>query len=151
MVALMWGTPGVARVFLASLTTLMNFAVETGVREDNPCTGIKRPKLSKEGRLTWSEEDIAAFEARHPVGSSARLALALLLHTGQRLSDVIKLGPSAPGRLHRASSAEDERSAHHTNPRRASKHHRRHAVRASNDPKPQNREVRRRPIISVKS
>jgi len=92
MVALMWGTPGVARVFLASLTTLMNFAVETGVREDNPCTGIKRPKLSKEGRLTWSEEDIAAFEARHPVGSSARLALALLLHTGQRLSDVIKLG-----------------------------------------------------------
>lgn len=29
-----WATPGVARIFLSSLSTLMTFAVETGLRED---------------------------------------------------------------------------------------------------------------------
>ena len=32
------------------------------------------------------------FEERHAIGSRARLAFALLLHTGQRRSDVIRMG-----------------------------------------------------------
>ena len=44
------------------------------------------------GIYTWSEADIANFEAKHPIGSRARLALALLLYTAQRRSDVIRLG-----------------------------------------------------------
>ena len=32
------------------------------------------------------------FEAKHPIGSKARLALALLLYTGQRRGDVVRLG-----------------------------------------------------------
>ncbi len=32
------------------------------------------------------------FEARHPVGTRARLALALMLFTGQRRSDIIRFG-----------------------------------------------------------
>ena len=32
------------------------------------------------------------FEARHPVGTKPRLALALLLYTGQRRSDVVTMG-----------------------------------------------------------
>jgi integrase len=86
-------TPGMARRLLSSLSCLMDYAVATRLRDDNPCVGVKRPKLSKEGRLTWTEEHIAAFERCHPVGSMARLALALGLYTGQRLGDVIKLGP----------------------------------------------------------
>src|SRR6186997_2287414 len=39
-----------------------------------------------------STEPAAAHEERHPVGSKARLALALLLFTGQRRSDVIRFG-----------------------------------------------------------
>src|SRR5204863_8783246 len=31
-------------------------------------------------------------EARHPIGSKARLAMAMLLYTGQRRSDVVLLG-----------------------------------------------------------
>ena len=71
----------------------MAFAVDTGLRQDNPTLGIKRPKLRGEGFKTWSEADIAQFENRHPVGSRARLALALLLYTGQRRGDVIRMGP----------------------------------------------------------
>ena len=32
------------------------------------------------------------FEERHPIGTKARLALALLLYTGQRRSDIIRFG-----------------------------------------------------------
>jgi integrase len=45
-----------------------------------------------EGYATLSEHHIAAFERQHAIGSRARLALALLLYTGQRRSDVVRLG-----------------------------------------------------------
>ncbi|MGO8839612.1 MAG: tyrosine-type recombinase/integrase [Methyloceanibacter sp.] len=50
------------------------------------------PGLSKEGWKTWSEADVARFEDEHPVGTKARLALALLLYTGQRVSDMARMG-----------------------------------------------------------
>jgi len=42
---------------------------------------------------TWTDDEIAQFEAHHPVGSKppARLR-ALLLYTGQRRGDVIRMG-----------------------------------------------------------
>jgi hypothetical protein len=39
--------------------------------------------------------EIARFEATHPIGTKARLAYGLLLYTGQRRSDVVKMGPRA--------------------------------------------------------
>ena len=50
------------------------------------------PAFRSAGFYSWTEDDIAAFEAKHPIGSRARLALALLLFTAQRRADVIKLG-----------------------------------------------------------
>jgi integrase len=85
-------TPGTARKLLSGLRVLLDFAVCLGMRPDNPATGVKRPKLSTEGWRCWSEADIAAFENRHPPGTSQRLALALLLYTAQRRSDTIKMG-----------------------------------------------------------
>src|SRR5262245_21143600 len=70
----------------------MQFAVEIGIRRDNPTLGVKRIKIKTEGYRTWSEEDIAAFETTHPIGTRARLALALLLCTAQRRSDVVRIG-----------------------------------------------------------
>ena len=46
-----------------------------------------------DGFYTWTEEDAAKYEARHPVGSKARLALALYLNLGVRKSDVVRIGP----------------------------------------------------------
>jgi len=71
---------------------MLAYAVEIGIRADNPAVGIKRPRLSKEGWKTWSEADVARFEDEHPVGTKARLALALLLYTGQRVSDMARMG-----------------------------------------------------------
>ena len=38
-------------------------------------------RVPGDGFRAWEDADIAVFEAAHPVGSRARLALALLLFT----------------------------------------------------------------------
>jgi integrase len=85
-------TPAAARNFLNTIRSLMQFAVDSGIRSDNPSVGVKRAKIKTDGYPTWTEDNIAAFEVRHPIGTRARLALALLLYTGQRRSDVVNMG-----------------------------------------------------------
>jgi integrase len=48
--------------------------------------------LSKTGWLDWPEEIIAQYEAHFPKGHDARTALDLGLYTGQRKSDVVRMG-----------------------------------------------------------
>jgi integrase len=94
--------PFAAKNWLKTLRPLMLFAIELELRSDDPCQGIAPPK-SKAGRIhTWSEAEIAQFEAHHPVGTQARLAMALLLYSGQRKSDVIRMGANniIAGRLY---------------------------------------------------
>ena len=69
------GTPGTARNMLSMLRVLIALAVEDGIRADDPTTGIKRPKLSKDGWHCWTDAEIEQYESRHPIGSQARLAL----------------------------------------------------------------------------
>jgi integrase len=85
-------TPSAARNLLAVIRLLMQFAIKAGIRTDDPTLGVKHAKIKTDGFRTWDEEDIAAFEAAHPIGTRARLALALLLGTGQRRSDVVRMG-----------------------------------------------------------
>jgi integrase len=85
-------TPSAARNFLAVVRSLMQFAIEAGIRADDPTIGVKRVKIKSDGFITWEEHHIAAFEARHPIGTMPRLAFELALGTGQRRSDLVKLG-----------------------------------------------------------
>jgi integrase len=85
-------TPAAAQVFLKVIRGLMQFCQTADMRDDDPTIGVKNVKLRSDGIYTWSEADISRFEEAHPVGTRARLALALLLHTGQRRSDVIRMG-----------------------------------------------------------
>ncbi|MCB1468689.1 MAG: hypothetical protein KDK08_16460 [Rhizobiaceae bacterium] len=57
----------------------------------SPCAGIERLK-SGSGFHTWTPEEVAQYEAHHPLGSKARLALHLALFTGLRLSDIAIVG-----------------------------------------------------------
>jgi integrase len=92
MVATRAETPSAARNFLLTLRALMAHCIRVELRADDPTHGVKPPRIKTEGYRTWSEADIAAFETKHAIGTRARLALALLLYTAQRRSDVIKLG-----------------------------------------------------------
>lgn len=84
--------PGAANKALRTLRMLMRFAVDEGFRADDPSAGLKKLKIRGGGFAAWSEDDISRFEARFEVGTRARLALALLLYTAQRRSDVIRMG-----------------------------------------------------------
>ena len=85
-------TPEAANSLLKTLRILMKFAVDAGWRQDDPTLSVRRLKSKSDGWRTWSEEDIAAYVARWPVGTREHLAMALLLYTGQRRSDVIGMG-----------------------------------------------------------
>ncbi len=84
--------PHAARSWLVTLRSLSQFALKRGYRRDDPTTNIKLASIKGDGFHTWTEEEIAQFEARHPIGTKPRLALALLLYTGQRRSDVVRMG-----------------------------------------------------------
>jgi integrase len=86
------GTPQAANNFLKTVRALLQHCITAGLRTDDPTHGIRGAKIKTDGYRTWTEADIEAFEARHPVGSRARLALALLLYTAQRRSDVVRMG-----------------------------------------------------------
>jgi integrase len=84
--------PFAARNWLKALRHLMQFAIAASLRKDDPTQGIKLRQVKTSGIYTWSERDIAAYEAAHKIGTKARLALALLIYTAQRRSDVIGMG-----------------------------------------------------------
>jgi integrase len=86
-------TPATANALRRSLRALMQHAVEIGLRSDDPTRDVRKvPTGKSEGYHSWTEGEIEQFERRHPVGSRARLAFALLLYTGQRRSDVVRMG-----------------------------------------------------------
>ncbi len=85
-------TPGAANKLLRTLKMLMKFAIDEEMRADDPTLGVRPLKVPGDGFVAWSEDDIEKFEAKHPVGSKARLAFALCLFTAQRRSDVIRMG-----------------------------------------------------------
>ena len=73
-------------------SVLMRLAILEGWRNDNPVSAVEGIKIKSDGHRTWTDEEIAAFEAFYPIGTEARLAFALLLYTGQRRSDVVRMG-----------------------------------------------------------
>lgn len=85
-------TPAAANRLRSILRLLLRHAVEHGWRKDNPMTEVRRLKYRKSEFTPWEDEDIAKYEARWQHGSPEHLALALLLYTGQRRGDVIRMG-----------------------------------------------------------
>jgi integrase len=59
---------------------------------NNPARDVAKLKYGLTGFHGWTQEEVRQYENYHPVGTKARLALALLLFTGQRRGDVIRFG-----------------------------------------------------------
>jgi integrase len=85
-------TPQAANNLLKVLRLLLNYAITIGMVARNPALGVKGYPTRGEGFHTWSEAEVAQFEATYPIGSKERLAFALTVFTGQRISDVVKMG-----------------------------------------------------------
>ncbi|WP_210485362.1 tyrosine-type recombinase/integrase [Microvirga antarctica] len=86
-------TPEAANSFLKAMRGLFEFAVEYEHARLNPTIGVKKLRSrNPEGWHAWTVDEVQQYECRHPIGTKARLALALLLYTGARRSDVVLLG-----------------------------------------------------------
>ena len=85
--------PSASDARLKALRALFKFALEEELVDADPTIGVKSLPHQTEGHHTWTSEEIAQFEARHPIGTKARLAMALMLYTACRRGDVIRLGP----------------------------------------------------------
>ena len=86
------GKPAAANEVRKILRALMQHAIQTGLRDNDPTRDVKPVKIKGDGFHSWTEEEIAQFEAKHPVGTKARLALGLLVNVGQRRGDTILMG-----------------------------------------------------------
>ena len=84
--------PYAARSWLATLRSLCQFAVKRGWMRTDPTANIEQRSVKGDGFHTWTDDEIAKFQAHHAIGTKPRLALALLLHTTQRRSDVVRMG-----------------------------------------------------------
>lgn len=84
--------PAAANELRKILRAVMQYAVEAGIRDDDPTRAVKPVRTKSDGFHSWTDDEIAQYETHHPVGSKSRLALALPLFTGQRRSDVVGMG-----------------------------------------------------------
>lgn len=88
-------TPAAANHRVAYLRIMLDWGVEdrSAWVKRNVAAGVKALKYVKQGFHTWSVDEVRQFEKSHEVGSKARLAMALMLYTGMRRSDAVRLGP----------------------------------------------------------
>jgi integrase len=85
--------PEAANNWLKSIKALYKWAVEEEHCSHNPAKDVPKIKVSTDGFHTWTLDEVSQFEAAHPIGTTPRLALALLLYTGCRRADVVTFGP----------------------------------------------------------
>lgn len=85
-------TPFASRNFLETLRGLFRWAKASGLVATDPTEGVKSKRRKTDGFAVWTEEDIAGFEARWPLGTRERLAFDVLLYTGFRRGDAARFG-----------------------------------------------------------
>jgi integrase len=61
--------------------------------DENPCRDVAKRKHRSNGFHSWTDDEIAQFFDYWQAGTMQRLAALLLLDTGQRSSDVCRMGP----------------------------------------------------------
>jgi integrase len=87
-------TAAQGRKFLDVMRGLFRWAVKVGIAKVDPTIGVTNPPVLKTsaGFHVWSEDDVAAYQARWPIGTRERVWLDVLLYTGLRRGDAVKLG-----------------------------------------------------------
>lgn len=86
-------TPAQARNFLDAVRGLFRWALEANHIKVDPTAGVKNPPKPKgPGFQVWTEDDVDRYQAKWPIGSKERVWLDVLLYTGLRRGDAVKLG-----------------------------------------------------------
>jgi integrase len=92
-------TPSQAGNLLSSMRGMIRWMIDEGHLEedDDPAIGLKsgKAKASREsgGFLPWTEDDMARYRTKWPLGTEARLMFDILHYTFLRLGDAHRFGP----------------------------------------------------------
>jgi integrase len=86
-------TPSQARHFLDAMRGLFRWAHRAGLLKNDPTCGVRNlPHQRSEGFVAWTEEDVVKYETRWSVGTRQRVWLDVLIFTGLRRGDAVRLG-----------------------------------------------------------
>lgn len=86
-------TPAQARNFLDAMRGLFRWARKAGLVRVDPTADVENPPRKKgDGFIPWTEEHVSAYEAHWLIGTRQRVWLDVLLYTGLRRGDAVRLG-----------------------------------------------------------
>jgi len=86
-------TPPQARHFLDAMRGLFRWALKAGFVKVDPTLGVANlPRKRTEGFIPWTEDHATAYEIRWPIGTRQRVWLDVLLYTGLRRGDAVRIG-----------------------------------------------------------
>lgn len=89
IMAEMADTPAAANNLLKKLRAVIRFGFLAWDLKYDPTTGLER--YDEGTHHTWTEAELAAYEARWPLGTRQRTAYALAIYTGQRRADLVAM------------------------------------------------------------
>jgi integrase len=87
-------TPEAANSRIKALRQVFKWAVQPNVKlvKTNIARDVPIFPMKGDGFHAWTIEEVRTFARRHPLGTKAHLALGLMLFTGVRRSDAVRLG-----------------------------------------------------------
>jgi integrase len=85
-------TPAQANNFIKLMRGLCKWAADAEHIASDPARDVGMLKVKTAGFPSWTEADIERFEARWPIGTRERVAFDVLLYTGLRRGDAVRLG-----------------------------------------------------------
>jgi hypothetical protein len=85
-------SPAAASNWRKALRGFIDHAMALDMLTVDPLAGVKLASVKSDGHHPWEPEECSQFEARHPIGTRARLAYELLLQIGQSRCEVVRLG-----------------------------------------------------------
>ncbi len=84
--------PHAQRHFLQTVRGLFQWAVKAKHADNDPTAGLKSIRPQTEGHTPWPDDWCEKFERRWPFGTRERVAYEVVLQTGLRRGDAVRLG-----------------------------------------------------------
>jgi len=86
-------TSAQSRNFLDAMRGLFRWALAARMITSDPTATVRNPPRQKgDGFRPWTEAHVEAYERRWPIGTKERVWLDVLLYTGLRRGDAVRLG-----------------------------------------------------------
>lgn len=86
-------TPNQARHFLNAMHGFFAWALEAQHVANDPTAGVKAPARRKGGGFKiWTMAELEAYERRWPIGTRERVWMDVVLYSGLRRGDAVRLG-----------------------------------------------------------